>query len=55
MVLRPNNAVEVRFVGQKPSFLKARGIGPSFSKEVFEEPESLISVSVGFRPPLVRG
>jgi hypothetical protein len=41
-----NNTAEVRFVGQKPGFLKARGIGPRFSKEVFEEPENLIPVSV---------
>lgn len=50
-----NTLVEVRFVGQNPGFPRARRIGPRCSKEVFEEPENLIPVSVSFRPPLVKG
>jgi hypothetical protein len=45
----------VRFVGQKPGLLKAWRIDPRFSKEVSKEPENLMTVSVEFRPPLVRG
>jgi hypothetical protein len=50
-----NNIVEVRFVDQKPAWHKVWGIGPERKSSDARELENLIPVSVGFRPPLVRG
>jgi hypothetical protein len=45
----------VRLVDQKPTLPKVWGIGPEFKSAKARELENLIPVSVGFRPPLVRG
>jgi transposase len=50
-----NNIAEVRFVDQKPAWHKVWGIGPERKSSDARELENLIPVSVGFRPPLVRG
>jgi hypothetical protein len=50
-----NNRAEVRFVDQKPAWHKVWGIGPERKSSDARELENLIPVSVGFRPPLVRG
>jgi transposase len=49
------NIAEVRFVDQKPAWHKVWGIGPERKSSDARELENLIPVSVGFRPPLVRG
>jgi len=50
-----NNIAGVRFVDQKPALNKAWGIDPERKSSDAQALENLIPVSVGFRPPLVRG
>ena len=50
-----NNRAEVRFVDQKPTLYKVWGIGSTRKGSDILKRANLIPVSVGFRPPLVRG